>query len=148
MDKSEKAAELFKKGFNCSQAVFTAFAPELGVDEQSALKLACPFGAGMARMQNTCGAVTGAFMAIGLKYGKSAEGDTESRDRSYRLTQEFAKQFTAMHGTIECRTLLGADINTPEGQKVIQEKELFKTLCLQLVRDAAMIAEKLTNSPE
>ena len=143
MDTREKAADYFKRGFNCSQAVFTAFGPSLGVDEKTALKIGFPFGAGMARMQKTCGAVTGAFMAIGLKYGMCAEGDNVSRERTYRLVREFTKQFEALHGSIECRALLGADMNTEEGQKIIQSKELFKTLCLQLVKDATEITDKL-----
>jgi len=143
MENSEKAAGYFKKGFNCSQAVFSVFAPSLGVDEGLALKIACPFGAGMGRMQKTCGAVTGAFMAIGLKYGKNVQGDDAAKEHSYALVLEFTEKFKALHGSIECLELLGADMNTEEGKRRIQEQDMFRTKCLQFVKDAATIAEEL-----
>ncbi len=143
MTKSESAAEFFKKGFNCSQSVFSAFSPSLGLDEEKALKIACPFGAGMGRMQETCGAVTGAFLVFGLKYGKSIEGDDEAKERSYDLVNRFSEKFRALHSSLRCRDLIGLDMKTEEGQKIAREKDIFRTLCLQLVKDAAAITEEL-----
>ena len=64
--KVNDAVACFNNGFNCAQAIFTAYCDELGLDEETALKIACGFGAGMGRLQETCGAVSGAYLAIGL----------------------------------------------------------------------------------
>lgn len=73
MDKTQKAVDYFNKGFNCSQAIFTAFNEDNGIREETALKMSCGFGAGCGRLGLTCGAVSGAFMVIGMKYGKYKE---------------------------------------------------------------------------
>ncbi len=143
MTRSDRAAELFQKGFNCSQAVFSAFSPSLGLEEAKALKIACPFGAGMGRMQETCGAVTGAFLVFGLQYGKNVEGDDEAKEHTYELVLRFSERFKSLHSSICCRELLGVDINTDEGRKIAREKDLFKTRCPLFVRDAAEIAGEL-----
>ena len=93
MNKSQKAVSCFNNGFNCSQAVFSAFSPELGIPENVAYKIACPFGAGMGRMQETCGAVTGAFMVIGLKHGKSNSEEEYLKQLSYDLVNKFTEMF-------------------------------------------------------
>lgn len=69
MNQSERAVACFKEGFSCSQAVFSTFAPQLGLECELALKVAGLFGGGMGRLGEVCGAVTGALMALGLKYG-------------------------------------------------------------------------------
>ncbi len=71
----DSAVDCFTCGFSCSQAVFSTFAEKIGLDKETALRISGPFGGGMARMGDTCGAVTGAFMAIGLKYGKAKADD-------------------------------------------------------------------------
>ena len=68
MNNVEKAQGYFKNGFNCSQAVFTTFAVDLGMSEEMALKVATQFGGG-ARKGEMCGAVSGALMVLGMKYG-------------------------------------------------------------------------------
>ncbi|MGD0337250.1 MAG: C-GCAxxG-C-C family protein [Bacteroidota bacterium] len=143
MKNPENAVELFSKGFNCAQAVFSTFSPSLGLNEQQALKIACPFGAGMGRMQGTCGAVVGAFLVLGLKYGRYTPEDEEAKEHTYKLVNTFTNKFLALHKTINCRELLGADMNTEEGQRVIKEQDLFRTRCLQYVKDAAAIVEEL-----
>jgi C_GCAxxG_C_C family probable redox protein len=143
MRKIDRAISLFASGFSCSQSVLAAFGPSLGLDEDTCLRIASPFGAGMGRMQETCGAVTGAFMAIGLKYGKGLSGSSEDKDRSYALARELSRLFCEKHGTMRCRDLLGCDMNTNEGRKHIQEKDLFKTLCPLYVKEAVQILEKL-----
>lgn len=143
MNNSDRAAEFFTKGFNCSQSVFSAFAPSLGLDEKQALKIACPFGAGMGRMQETCGAVAGAFLVFGLKHGKNSPDDDEAKEHTYALVLQFSEKFRTLHGSICCRDLLGVDINTEEGHRIIKEQDLMRTRCLQYVRDAAVITEAL-----
>jgi C_GCAxxG_C_C family probable redox protein len=144
MSIADTATACFDEGFNCSQAVFSAFAPQLGLDRVAALKVAGPFGGGMGRMGETCGAVTGALMVIGLKYGQTTSEDKAAKEKSYELVREFVKRFRLRNqGCIACRELLGADISTPEGMQKIREKQAFTTMCPKFVRDAAEIVEEL-----
>ncbi len=119
----DQAAEKFSKGFLCSQAVFSTLAPLYGIDEKVALKIATGFGGGMARMQEVCGAVTGAFMVIGAVHGNVDASEKPSVGRTYREVRKFAERFREQHGTIICRELLGGvDLNTEEGHKEFLEK--------------------------
>jgi len=143
MSIADKATACFDEGFNCSQAVVSAFAPQLGLDRVMALKVAGAFGGGMGRMGDTCGAVTGALMVIGLKYGQTNAEDKAAKERSYELVRQFAERFKARNrGCLTCRELLGADISTPEGMKQIKERQAT-TACPKFVRDAAEIVEQL-----
>jgi C_GCAxxG_C_C family probable redox protein len=139
MNKTEQALSCFKSGYNCSQAIFSAFGEELGIDKEAALKIAAPFGAGMARMGETCGALTGAFLAIGLKFGEGKE----FREKVYPLVIECASQFKAMNKSTSCSELTGCDLRTPEGLKKYKENNLHVTLCAKFVKDAAEIVEKI-----
>lgn len=134
---------MFREGFSCSQAVAAAFAEDLGLDQETALRISQPFGGGIGRSGDWCGAVTGAFLAIGLKYGRIRVEDTVSRDRTYGLVQEFIRRFKVRHEHLKCRDLLGCDISTPEGQKKAEELNLHKTRCEDFVRDAAGILEEI-----
>lgn len=143
MNKSESAVCCFKEGFSCSQSVLSAFAPEMGLDRTSALRVAGAFGGGMGRMGETCGAVTGAFMAIGLKYGKTEAGDDAKRDKGYEIVKEFTARFKALHGSITCRELLGCDLASPDGMVFAKDRNLFELRCRNYVADAVEIAEEL-----
>jgi C_GCAxxG_C_C family probable redox protein len=142
MNKAEKAVALFKEGFSCSQAVFSAFSEDFGLDRNTSLKISQPFGGGMAHMGEACGAVTGAFMLIGLKYGRTKADDLAARDRTYAKMRQFTDRFKALHGSIQCRCLLGLDLGTEEGMRLAREKNLFQTICVKYVQDAATIVEE------
>jgi C_GCAxxG_C_C family probable redox protein len=143
MNRIEQAVACYKEGFSCAPAVFSAYASEFGLDIETALKIATGFGGGMGRMGETCGAVTGAFMVIGLKYGKIKAEDNQAKEKTYELVREFAKRFKARNGTILCRELLGYDLSTPEGMKLAREKGVTATLCPKLVQSAAEILEEM-----
>lgn len=145
MDKTESAAENFLAGFSCSQSVLRAFASELGLDPETAARVAAAFGGGMARTGRTCGAVSGALMAIGLRYGSSRPDDTGAKETTYTLARHFLEKFTEQHGSIDCPGLLGCDIGTPEGMHKAREQHMFKTVCPAYVRDAARIAAELVD---
>jgi C_GCAxxG_C_C family probable redox protein len=136
----EMAVARFRQNFNCAQSVFVAFAHQLGLDENHALKLASPFGGGVARRGQICGAVTGALMALGLAQGADTPAGKED---AYRLGQEFLQQFESKHATILCRELIDCDISTPEGHQQAREKGVFTSLCLLFVRDAAEIVQAM-----
>jgi C_GCAxxG_C_C family probable redox protein len=142
MNKAEKAASLFKAGFSCSQSVFAAFSEDLGLDRNTSLKISQPFGGGMAHLGEACGAVTGAFMLIGLKYGRTKADDLAARDRTYAKMRQFTDRFKALHCSIQCRCLLGLDLGTEEGMRLAREKNLFQTICVKYVQDAATIVEE------
>jgi C_GCAxxG_C_C family probable redox protein len=141
-DNAECAVTYFKNGYCCSQSVFATCAPAYGMDREMALKLASPFCGGMGRLGKTCGAVTGAFLAIGLAHG-SSDPNSATRDKTYELVNKFAARFIERNGSTECRELIGCDIGTPEGYREAQEKNLFETVCEKLVRDAVEIVEEL-----
>jgi C_GCAxxG_C_C family probable redox protein len=135
MTRADKAAALFEEGFSCSQAVFTAFSGDFGLARDLSLRLSQPFGGGMAHLGEACGAVTGAFMVLGLKYGRTRADDLAARDRTYELQGRFAERFKALHGSISCPGLLGLE----RDMGLAREKNLFKTLCAGYVRSAAEI---------
>ena len=130
-------------GFACSQAVFSAFAEEAGLDLRTALRVASSFGAGMARMGNTCGAVTGALMVLGLRYGREEGGDTAAKERNYRLAREFMKRFRERFGDTVCRDLLGFDPGSDEGRRRFAEEPEVLERCAGYVRGAAEILEDI-----
>ena len=143
MKKADRAASIFKEGFNCAQSVFSVVAPELGLEAGTAVRIATAFGGGMARSGATCGVVTGAFMAIGLKYGNSRAEDKEIKERTYVIAQEFVRRFKERHGAIVCRDLLGCDISTHEGHERAKEQGLFDSVCEKLVKDAVELLEEM-----
>ena len=143
MSKADKALSCFEEGFNCSQSVFSVYAVEMGVGRDTTLKVAQAFGGGMGQMGETCGAVTGAFMVIGLKYGKTRIDDDEAKRKTYALVKEFTEKFRARNGTIICRELLGCDIGTLEGQRIARDGKLFSTVCPRFVQDAVEILEEI-----
>lgn len=142
MDHVQISQERFAQGFNCSQAVFSAYASRFGMDDESALKLASPFGGGVARQGNVCGAVTGALMVLGLQRGSAAAVNNEA---AYRVAEEFIKEFQARHGSILCNELIGYDLSTPAGLQDAREQKVFKTICPGLVKHAAELAGELLN---
>ena len=136
--KVDEALECFGKGNNCAQAILATYCEDFGLDKETAMKVACGFGGGMGRMQETCGAVTASFMALGLKYGKSGAEDPEARDRTYALVREYAALFKERNNTIKCLDLLG--VNFLEGD-LTQVMLQVKDLCPKYVKDAAEVLE-------
>ena len=109
--------------------MFSAFAEQMGMDFETAVKVASGFGGGMGGVP-VCGAVVGAFMALGLKYGETAPEGFKTAP----LIEEFADRFKAQHQSINCRDLLGCDLRTPEGRQTAKEKNLFATVCTCMSR--------------
>lgn len=140
--KSEKAKELFLQGYNCAQAVSAVFAEDYGITQDDILKISCGFGGGM-RNAEVCGAVTGAIMVIGMKYGNGEINLPENKINCYEKTAAFTNMFNAENKSIICRELLGIDIFKDEGMKKAQEKNLFKTTCIDMIISAVIILEQL-----
>ena len=136
----QTAQDRFAQGFNCSQAVFSAYATQLGIDDETALKLASPFGGGVARQGEVCGAVTGALMALSLGRGNAT---LENKEENYRLADEFIKRFQEQHGTILCRELIGYNLSKPEELQKAREQGVFVSACPGFVKDAAKLVEEI-----
>ena len=138
--RSEKAKELFKSGYNCSQSVLWVFCEELGMDFETAMKISSPFGGGMGRMREVCGTVSGMFMAAGLMFGES---DSSSKAEIYKKVQELAARFKEQNGSIICRELLqGVESSTSPTPSERTESYYKKRPCVELVGDAVEIFEK------
>ena len=105
---SEKAVELFKRGYNCSQAVVGAFSDDLNLDFSTAMKISSSFGGGMGRLREVCGALTGSFIVAGLMFGNDDPSQTGLKSEHYSLIRELADKFRQLNGSIICKELRGA----------------------------------------
>ena len=123
--------------------MLSSFGEDFGLGSELALRVAGAFGGGMARTGETCGAVTGALMAIGLTYGKVKVEDEEARERTYTLARDFMTRFRDRCGSTVCRELLGYNLALPGERKAAHDKGLFATLCPQLVQTAVEIVEEI-----
>lgn len=141
--KKDQAIEAFGNGFNCAQSVVKTFAPELRIDEIQAVQMAIGFGAGMGRLQKTCGAVTGAFMVIGLRNSLAIQLEEDRNDQTNQMIQEFEKKFLENHGTTECSELLHCDLNTEEGQISFEQQQLGNKVCKQCILNAVGFLEEV-----
>lgn len=145
----ERATALFKEGYNCAQSVFAAYSEDLGIPFETALKLSSPFGGGMGRMREVCGAVTGMFMVIGMKYGYSDPKDMQVKTEHYKLVQNLARKFKDQNSSIICKDLLG--LSKPEESPIPQERTdsyYKKRPCVEMVRSAAEILDAYLNKDE
>lgn len=141
--KSELALEKHLSGYNCAQSVLYAFCEDLHLDADTALRLACGFGGGIARRQEVCGAVSGGILAISLHYGRGEGQDRAMTEETYGRIREFMSRFETRHGSILCRSLLnGCDLNTPEGQAYFKANDLAK-VCKGCVATAADTAAEI-----
>lgn len=150
MAKGDKAKELFEKGYNCAQAVFGAFAEDLGIDFDFAVKLSSGFGGGMGRLREVCGAVSGMFLVLNMKYGYDDPKANDEKKALYKDIQALAQEFKKENGSIVCRELLGlnikgADAPVPEART---EKYYKKRPCGELCRYAGdLVEEFIKNHP-
>lgn len=138
-----EAKTYFEGDWNCCQSVIMAYGPQFGLPKDTSARIGTSFAGGLARRGEVCGAVTGSLMVIGLKYGMEKETDSQKRDKTYELVNEFMNRFQKKHEYLRCRDLLECDISTPQGRKTAQEKGLFKTLCPKFVESAAEILEDI-----
>jgi C_GCAxxG_C_C family probable redox protein len=133
--KTEVAVEKFVSGYNCAQSLLYAFGPELGLEGETALKVATGLGGGMGGRGEVCGAVSGGILALGLKFGRGGEQEKAVAQQTYQKTGELMAAFERVHGSCLCRTLLsGCDLRTPEGMQRFREENLHQKVCVGCVR--------------
>lgn len=138
-----RAMELFRSGFNCSQAVFASCADLYGIeDEQLALRLSASFGGGMGRMRLVCGAASGMFMLAGLENGSCTPHDSEGKMANYALVQDLAGQFKGKYGSLICAELLGlAPRGSIDPRPAERTPEYYeKRPCPEMIAEAVRIA--------
>lgn len=123
--KIEQAVENYENGFNCSEAVLDPYCEQLGLDRETVFKIATGFGNEM-RMGEVCGAVTAAFMIIGLKHGNADATDKESKKKTHSFIRDFTRRFKSPNGSVICKDLIGD-----------------KSLCTKLIQNAAKILEEI-----
>lgn len=138
--RAQRAVQNFKSGCNCAQAVMLAFSDLLGLPEEKIAALALPMGAGMGRLRETCGAVSGAVLCLGLLFSGREKGEM------YALVQQFARRFREENGSINCGELLsGAGILADTSPNPAARTPAYykKRPCAELVRSAAAILEEM-----
>lgn len=141
-DHTHRAEELFYEGYNCCQSVLGAFADELQLDEQMLFSLASSFGAGMGRLREVCGAVSGMFLIAGLAFGYSNPKDIQAKAEHYRRIQQLAQEFTEKNGSIICRQLLGLRAGKSDPTPEARTSQYYRHRpCAALVKDAAQIMD-------
>ena len=143
MSNVESAVELFINNCNCAQAILLTYGTKFGLTDEQAYKLGTGFGGGLGRHGDVCGAVSGAVMVIGLKYGMAKPDDNDARTKTFEVVSEFLARFSDHQASILCRELLGCDLSTTQGRDFASEKELFATKCPEFVREAAKLLEEI-----
>lgn len=142
--KAEIAVNKFKEGYNCAQSVFYSFCDDLNIKKDTALKIACGFGGGMARKQEVCGAVTGGIMVLGAKLGRGEKDEPEIMSENYKKVRELLDLFEKKHGTYICRNLLNdCNLYTQEGQQRFKENDLKNKICIPCVQSVVEILEEI-----
>ena len=141
--KIEKALITFRSGYNCAQSVLIAYSEQLKFDNGLALSISTGFGGGMGRLQETCGAVTGAFMVLGVHNCRKYADNGDRKNKTYAMVQDFDRKFKALHKTTSCKELLGCDLKTPDGHKIFNENKLVETVCEKCITNSINILDEL-----
>ena len=142
MTRKEKAMQSFKDGYNCAQCMMIAFEDLLSIDLQTALKVSSPFGGGMGRLREVCGAVSGMFIVLGFVKGYQEPSDYEGKKALYEQVQELAKRYEADNGSIICRDLLGLNVQREDAAPEKRTEEYYKKRpCVEKVGSAVEVLE-------
>jgi C_GCAxxG_C_C family probable redox protein len=141
--RNEKAISSYRSGLNCAQTVITAYSDDLNFDKNLALNMSSGFGAGMGRLQETCGAVTGAYMILGIFNGNKYDDNKVKKEVTYSMIQKFNDNFKQIHGSSDCKSLLNCDLRTEEGNRYAKENNLFETVCEKCISDSISIIGSL-----
>jgi len=143
LKQEEKAVVAFQSGLNCAQSVLTAYSERLNFDNKLAMMVSTGFGGGMGRLQEKCGAVTGAFMVLGIVNAQKFTDNQDRKSATYSMVQEFNSKFTSTFGSTNCRSLLNCDLNTEEGQKKVVDEDLHGRVCEKCISGSIKIIDEL-----
>ena len=143
MNHADRARALFSGGCNCAQAVVGAYAEEIGLSQEQAMRLASSFGGGMGGMRETCGAVTGMFMVLGLARGYDTPGDDAAKKAHYARVRALGEAFREKEGTIICRELLASLPGKLQADPLPRTEEYYRVRpCVRFVEEAARLLER------
>ncbi len=137
--KAKLVDSYFPEKMNCAQTILSLHAEELGLDTETTQKIASGFAGGMACAE-TCGAVTGAYMVIGMKHGHASSLPEEKLATKEKI-MHFNELFIAQHGSLKCKTLVGHDISSPEGLEAARKEAAFANRCPEFLKTACTILE-------
>jgi C_GCAxxG_C_C family probable redox protein len=141
-DHVAEVLELFKTGFHCSQAVFSSFSEDFGLPRETALKIAGPFGGGLGGYGRTCGALTGAMLVLGLKYGADKANDSETSRICKEKTRELIEIFEKVYGTSICNELVGFNRSNLSGAELLEKRPHFQKICPKFLETVASFLEE------
>lgn len=141
--KEEIALEYFKSGLNCAQSVLLSYSEDFNIEENLALSITCGFGAGMGRLQETCGAVSGSFMVLGMYSCQKKFDEMDEETLVYSLIQKFSRKFKSIYGSMDCGSLLKCDLKTADGQRYYKNNNLNERVCQKCVNDSIRIVQVL-----
>ena len=147
MDHMIMAGDLFLEGYNCAQAVAVAFTDLTGMDKALAAKLAAPFGGGMGRMREVCGAVSGMFMVLGILYGYDNSDADSKKKELYQQVQALAEKFKAENGSIICREILKNPPSDPNPSPRTVEYYAKRPCCKMVMTAAKLLDEFIAEHP-
>lgn len=143
MNNSEQAVKCFNDGFSCSQAVLSSSCEKYGLSKELAYKVSGAFGSGIAQLGETCGAVTGALMIIGLKYGKYEIADMESKEHTFACVKKYTDIFKQQFGSIKCQDLIKYDISNNSELLEARKAGVFQSICPKLIQKSVEIVESV-----
>ena len=147
MDHMEYAGKLFLEGYNCAQSVMVAFCDQTGLTPEFAARVASPYGGGMGRMREVCGAVSGMLMVAGLLYGYSDPKDTAGKRELYKLEQELAGKFKEQTGSIVCRELLKNPPSDPNPSERTAEYYKVRPCCRMVMLASSILDDYIREHP-
>ena len=146
MNKPEIASEYMKKGYNCAQSVIKAYAGDVGMNEEDAVKMASALGGGVGRNGHICGAVSGAALIIGMKFGTTDPANFQTKEKAYNKTNELLEKFSAENKSVLCKELIPYDMKNPEELKKAREAGVFAKQCPLYVLSSGRILESIISS--
>ncbi|MBN2597102.1 MAG: C_GCAxxG_C_C family protein [Marinifilaceae bacterium] len=144
--KATQALEAFQSGMNCAQSVLLPYANDYKFDDNLAYQISSGFGDGMGRLQKTCGAVSGAFMVLGIHNCKKYSNHQLQTENNRILIQEFNRKFVLKHNSTNCNELIACNLNTEEGQAYAEKNNIKERICEKCIIDAIEIVDSLINN--
>ncbi len=143
MNNKEIALNYFNGSYNCSQSILATYCESFDIKREQAFRIACPFGGGLAHTGNTCGAVTGALMVIGLKFGTDEKTDINAKEKTYAVSIKFLNDFKERHSTTKCIELIKHDISSEKGMNEARIDKVFSRLCPNYITTAVELLDDM-----
>lgn len=137
-----KALKYFSEGFNCSQAILSAYCEEFGLSLEMAERLSVTFGGGLGRQGKLCGCVSGALMVLGLEHGGDSTKDTNIRISAYDIAKNFSQDFKEKNGALDCKDIIKYNLSKPEDRVIVQEKNIFQTHCTKVISNTVKLLDE------